>query len=180
MNEYLMRAYLRSRKGEEAIRKMRDPFIPDSYSRNYRQSNRRFLDDSNDYYDPYIYDIDNVHSVNYESLPNRDNLHFTEEEAEYIVSQMFHLNNGRKVKGEKYDIYKAKEILDRYRGMIPKSITCADIYVAINSQYHDYCKLFKVWFGENIDNKIIESAINFWFKDEDYLDNNKVYKYFSE
>ena len=48
----------------------------------------------------------------------------------------------------------------------------------INAQYHDYCELFKAWFGDNIDNKIIESAINFWFKDDDYKGGSKVWKYF--
>ena len=29
--------------------------------------------------------------------------------------------------------------------------------------------------------KVVESAINFWFKDDDYKDDaNKVYKYFRE
>lgn len=36
-----------------------------------------------------------------------------------------------------------------------------DVYVAINAQYHDYCELFKAWFGDSVDSKIVESAINF-------------------
>lgn len=39
---------------------------------------------------------------------------------------------------------------------------------AINAQYHDYAKLFEEWFGGNIDNKVFESAITFWFKDVDF------------
>lgn len=35
------------------------------------------------------------------------------------------------------------------------------MYVAINSQYHDYVELFKSWFGDNVDQKIIESAIKY-------------------
>lgn len=36
-----------------------------------------------------------------------------------------------------------------------------------------------VGFGDNIDTKVVESAINFWFKDDDYKSgDNKVYKYF--
>lgn len=50
-------------------------------------------------------------------------------------------------------------------------------YVAINAQYHDYCKLFDSWFGGNIDNKVFESAITFWFKDVDF-DGDKVWEYF--
>lgn len=53
----------------------------------------------------------------------------------------------------------------------------ASVYVAINAQYHDYAKLFEEWFGGNIDNKVFESAITFWFKDVDF-DGDKVWEYF--
>lgn len=87
---------------------------------------------------------------------------------------------GRKYSGEKFDIHKAKEICERYRGVIPVSATPTDVYVAINSQYHDYVELFKSWFGDNVDQKIIESAIIFWFKDVDCKSRNKVVSYFKE
>lgn len=48
---------------------------------------------------------------------------------------------------------------------------------SINEQYHDYAKLFEEWFGGNIDNKVFESAITFWFKDVDF-DGDKVWEYF--
>lgn len=57
-----------------------------------------------------------------------------------------------------------------------EKMTC-DVYVAINAQYHDYAKLFEEWFGGNIDNKVFESAITFWFKDVDF-DGDKVWEYF--
>lgn len=57
--------------------------------------------------------------------------------------------------------------------------TIGDIYVAINAQYHDYCELFEKWFGSNFDEKIIASAVDFWFEDDDF-DGNKVWKYFNE
>lgn len=44
-------------------------------------------------------------------------------------------------------------------------------------QNHDYAKLFEEWFGGNIDNKVFESAITFWFKDVDF-DGDKVWEYF--
>lgn len=44
-------------------------------------------------------------------------------------------------------------------------------------QSHDYAKLFEEWFGGNIDNKVFESAIIFWFKDVDF-DGDKVWEYF--
>lgn len=78
------------------------------------------------------------------------------------------------------NIYKAKEVCERYRGILSQSITHADVYVAINSHYHDYCELFKAWFGDGIDQKIIESAIIFWFKDDDYREGSKLWNYFKE
>ena len=94
-------------------------------------------------------------------------------EAEHI-SNMYHTENGRKYVGEKFDMTKAKEVCERYRGILSQSITHADVYVAINSHYHDYCELFKAWFGDGIDQKIIESAIIFWFKDDDYREGSKL------
>lgn len=105
--------------------------------------------------------------------------HFDVDYARFLVSKMYHIEDGRKYVGEKYDISKAKEVCERYKGMIPQSATHADVYVAINAQYHDYCELFKSWFGDNIDQKIIESAIVFWFKDDDYK-GVKIWKYFKE
>lgn len=40
-----------------------------------------------------------------------------------------------------------------------------------------FAKLFEEWFGGNIDNKVFESAITFWFKDVDF-DGDKVWEYF--
>lgn len=37
--------------------------------------------------------------------------------------------------------------------------------------------LVEEWFGGNIDNKVFESAITFWFKDVDF-DGDKVWEYF--
>lgn len=59
-------------------------------------------------------------------------------------------------------------------------IEVADVYVAINAQYHDYCKLFEKWFGKgNFDDMIFESAIDFWFDDVDFGE-DKLWKYFNE
>ena len=69
---------------------------------------------------------------------------------------------------------------DRYRGILPTSVTVADVYVAINSQYHDYAELFKNWFGDGIEQKIVESTIVFWFKDADCKAENKVVEYLGE
>ena len=106
--------------------------------------------------------------------------HFTESEAKYLVADMYHTENGRKYSGEKFDMHKAKEICERYRGILPTSATVADVYVATNSQYHDYAELFKNWFGDGIEQKIVESTIVFWFKDADCKAENKVVEYLRE
>lgn len=69
------------------------------------------------------------------------------------------------------------EICERYKEVLPDDVEPCDVYVAINAQYHDYAKLFEEWFGGNIDNKVFESAITFWFKDVDF-DGDKVWEYF--
>lgn len=83
----------------------------------------------------------------------------------------------KKYVGEKYDMNKAHEICERYKEVLPNDVEPCDVYVAINAQYHDYAKLFEEWFGGNIDNKVFESAITFWFKDVDF-DGDKVWEYF--
>lgn len=69
------------------------------------------------------------------------------------------------------------EFCERYKEVLPNDVEPCDVYVAINAQYHDYAKLFEEWFGGNIDNKVFESAITFWFKDVDF-DGDKVWEYF--
>lgn len=58
-----------------------------------------------------------------------------------------------------------------------QQVVTQGIWDAIDAQYHDYAKLFEEWFGSNIDNKVFESAITFWFKDIDF-DGDKVWEYF--
>ena len=109
---------------------------------------------------------------------NKSMEHFNESYAKYIVSKMWHTDD-RKCMGEKYDMLMAKEVCERYRGMVPSAVTYSDVYIAINSQYHDYHCLFKKWFGEDVDYKIIESAIRYWFKDEDY-GSSKLWDHFKD
>lgn len=108
---------------------------------------------------------------------NDGEYHFDEYEAKEVVEQMYHVKDNKKYVGEKYDMNKAHEICERYKEVLPNDVEPCDVYVAINAQYHDYAKLFEEWFGGNIDNKVFESAITFWFKDVDF-DGNKVWEYF--
>lgn len=138
------------------------------------------------------YDTYNTHSRSNSKDDRKENLmkllvmgaysdedyeHFDKKEAEYLVDEMYHIKNGKKYIGEKYDMQKAHEVCERYKEHLDDDVCVEDIYVAINAQYHDYCKLFESWFGSNFDNKVFESAITFWFKDVDF-DGNKVWDYF--
>ena len=38
----------------------------------------------------------------------------------------------------------------------------------------------KSWFGDEVEQKIIESAVIFWFKDGDYKGNFKLWDYLKE
>jgi hypothetical protein len=119
-------------------------------------------------------DVGDVESV----YLHEDTPHMTEEEAKEVVSKMYHMEGNKKYIGEKFNMYKAKEVYEKYENVIPSYVSVCDIYVAINAQYHDYIALYKLWFTECLDKKIIESAMNFWFMDEDYAHLNKVMKYF--
>ena len=100
--------------------------------------------------------------------------HISEQDARNIVSKMYHIEDSRKYIGERFDINKAKEVCSRYKGMIPIQVTPCEIYVAINYHYHNYIKLFRHWFLDNADNKIIEAAMVFWFMDDDWKYEDKV------
>lgn len=103
---------------------------------------------------------------------------FEKEEAKELVEEMYHTESGKVYKGEFFTLEDAKEVKKRYRGIIPPSVEECDIYVAINAQYHDYINLFKTWFTSNISHKIVESALIFWFQDEDYEGAMKLKEYF--
>ena len=108
--------------------------------------------------------------------------HFDEEYAKWQVSTMHHTaDNGKVCKGEIYNYDCAKNVFDKYVRNINSSITVWDVYVAINAQYHDYVRLYSEWFRNinknELDNKIIEYAITFYFKDED-SGSTKTWNYF--
>lgn len=108
--------------------------------------------------------------------------HFDEMYAKYQVSSMHHTkHNGNICRGEIYSIDEAKQIYEKYVRNLDSSYTYWDVYVAMNAQFHDYARLYNEWYSnitrEDLDNKIIASAINFWFKDED-AGVGKVWNYF--
>lgn len=89
----------------------------------------------------------------------------TQEQQNMLLSNQDYVNN-----------YNALQSMVQAE-VLPNDVEPCDVYVAINAQYHDYAKLFEEWFGGNIDNKVFESAITFWFKDVDF-DGDKVWEYF--
>lgn len=95
-----------------------------------------------------------------------------DEQIAFLQSQKQAINEG--IFDEEMEIINN---IDNFNFDIPYDVEPCDVYVAINAQYHDYAKLFEEWFGGNIDNKVFESAITFWFKDVDF-DGDKVWEYF--
>lgn len=49
--------------------------------------------------------------------------------------------------------------------------------ISLEVPYVNKIVALEEWFGGNIDNKVFESAITFWFKDVDF-DGDKVWEYF--
>ena len=108
-----------------------------------------------------------------------DGQHFTEHKAKHLVNKMYHETSDKKIEtGEYFDMHRAAAVCDSYKKMYHLDITPEDVYVAINAQYHDYARIFKSWFGSNIDAKIIDSAMCFWFRDDDYSKGSKLIEYF--
>lgn len=197
MDEYMLRAYLQSRSKDpdsEFIRRVREALRRDKYPREMRRDSSlgHFIEDRryddlyvNRHSDSQLEDILNDLDVDdkeklFRMIMSEGSGQMNDNRAKHLVSKMYHTSGGRKYIGEKFDMEKAKEVYERFRGIIPSSATPTDVYIALNTQYHDYCDLFKTWFGDNIDSKIVESAVNFWFKDSDYKGNNKVHDYFKE
>lgn len=176
MEDYIILDYLRN-KGMDNSQGILQRF------KNYMAREMRHQDydyGMSSYEDPYMMKnhYNNDWSNNYNRMrkyPMPEDM--DEHTAKQLVMEMFHYENGRKITGEKFDMRKAKEVCDRFRGMIPSKVTVEEIYLAINAQYHDYCMLFKTWFGSNAEPKIIESAIVFWFKDEDSNKDSKIIDY---
>ena len=106
--------------------------------------------------------------------------HFNGEFAKWQVAEMYHTgSDGKKYAGEVWSLEEVQEIASRHKSSIPSSYNIYDVYVAMNASYQDFCKLYKTWFPDNFKEKIIETAITFWFKDEDYGE-GKVWDYFDD
>lgn len=107
--------------------------------------------------------------------------HFDKEYAEWEVEQMMHKGpDGREYKGAHWTMEQTNAVFEKYRNRLPSAITPGDFYVALNTQYHDLGN----WFLEHMpsekeaESAIIESAIKFWFMDDDWPQPTKVWCYF--
>ena len=107
--------------------------------------------------------------------------HFDKEYAEWEVEQMHHKSpDGKVYKGEHWSYEQTTEVMQKYRSKISAEITPCDFYVALNTQWHDYICWAKEHFPNEADaeNAIIEMAVRFWFMDDDWEGNDKVWVYF--
>jgi len=109
--------------------------------------------------------------------------YFDEHYARHEVSKMFHTDKrGSRRQGEMFTIDEAIDIHATHsKHYVDRNYGHWDTYVAINAHYHDHISLYKTWFDgeEVIKDKIVEGAITFWMRDEDYGP-SKPWKYFDD
>lgn len=107
--------------------------------------------------------------------------HFNKEYAEWEVERMYHKDkNGITHRGEHWSREQTNAVMASYKSTLPSEVTPCDFYVALNTQWHDYCELMRELFAneEEAEKAIIEGAVRFWFQDEDWDGNDKVWAYF--
>lgn len=103
--------------------------------------------------------------------------HFDEKFAKYQVEHMHHKGtDGKEYKGAKWDIEQTNSVMSKYKSVLPSGTTEWDFFVALNASYHDHCNEYKEWFADKYEERIIEEAVNFYFKDDD-APNGKVWYY---
>ena len=107
--------------------------------------------------------------------------HFDKEYAEWEVEQMHHKSpDGKVYKGEHWTMEETTGVMMKYKTKLSPEITPCDFYVALNTEWHDYICWAKEHFPNEADaeNAIIEMAVRFWFMDDDWDGNTKVWCYF--
>lgn len=107
--------------------------------------------------------------------------HYNEAYAKWEVEQMHHTDvDGKVCKGEHWSVEQAAAVMSKNRANIPPEVTEYDVYVALNSHWHDYFSWAKKHYSSDEDRNaaIISMAITFWFADEDWPTHTKVWEYF--
>ena len=105
----------------------------------------------------------------YEALNGR---HLNEEAARNIVSNMYHTENGKTVRGEAVSVQDSQQLIN---GMDEEHMEACkwDAYAGANGFMHDPAGT-----GMSRD-AVMKAAKHFWFHDEDFSDSGKVYWYYS-
>lgn len=107
--------------------------------------------------------------------------HFDKVYAEWEVEQMYHKSpDGKVYKGEHWTMEETTGVMMKYKTKLSPEITPCDFYVALNTEWHAYICWAKEHFPNETDaeNAIIEMAVRFWFMDDDWDGNTKVWCYF--
>lgn len=104
--------------------------------------------------------------------------HFDEKFAKWQVEQMHHKgDDGKEYKGQHWSVAETEDVYSKNKSKLPSGTTVFDVYVAINGNWHDKVDLFKKWSPEKYEQMIIEDAIVFYFEDEDWKSDGKVWDY---
>ena len=107
--------------------------------------------------------------------------HFDKHYAKCEVEKMSHVgDDGRTYDGEHWSREQTNNVMSQYRTKLPAEVNEYDFYVALNATWHDYICWAKEHFPVEADaeNAIIEMAVRFWFRDDDWDGNTKVWCYF--
>lgn len=97
--------------------------------------------------------------------------HYDEAFARYDVEQMWHTDKrGEKHCGEHWSVSQARQVMREHGLASP--VNEYDVYVALNAFWHDLACVIE---EESV---IVEAAVAFWFKDEDFSGKSKVWWYF--
>lgn len=95
--------------------------------------------------------------------------HYNEEFATYDVSGIEYTDrSGAKHKGAHWSMEQVKEATKDYK--FPAGVNEWDIFVAANALYADLCKRFD-------DKQVLDAMHSFFFADEDWPGNNKIWHY---
>lgn len=125
----------------------------------------------------HITDKEKLHELAVEIHEIYDGPYYNEHFAKHDVSKMFHKGmDGMHKEGEHFSTAQARTVLEHYGSKIGSEYGIWDVYVALNANYHDKAPLFKKWFPDNYEDKIIEDAITFYFMDAD-APKGKIWEY---
>lgn len=101
--------------------------------------------------------------------------HYNDFFAREDVAGMHHKSaKGEVVKGEHWNM---EQVTAAIKGVsIPGNVNIWDVYVALNANWHDKEVKFAEWFGQDVEKRIVEDAISFYFNDADAPD-GKIWLY---